>query len=322
MSDLMNTHATLPSMPSTSTMTMQIMLNEALFERAKEIARYISNAQGFTPPHLIGKPEACFAVVINSLTWQLNPFQVAQSTYSTPGGKVGYEGKLCQAILENSGQLEGGVKFSFYGDWDKVQGKFEMKNSSDGKKKYPAQAWTQKDEEGVGVTISAKVRGEDAPRTINFDLKQAHPRNSTLWATDPKTQLCYAGVRRFCSTAMPGIFMGIPFDVEDSPAHIRDITPAQNITAAIEALPIDPQAQASLNDLLERAKPVVKEPLTPDPIPQPVGNPDILKSDIVAAPSHEAFSLDAAISPQVEHPHEEPPLPLNDSIFPGDINVN
>ena len=103
---------------------LAIMFNDALYERCKQIAGVMSRAAGFTPEHLIGKTEACFAVVTRAITWKLDPLAVGQSTYSTPGGKIGYEGKLVQAILENSGHLEGGVKFEHFGDWARIRGKW------------------------------------------------------------------------------------------------------------------------------------------------------------------------------------------------------
>ena len=58
---------------------------------------------------------------------------VAQCTYQTPGGRVGFEGKLCQAIIENSGRVKGGVKFTHYGDWDKLKGKtIRVRGTHDG----------------------------------------------------------------------------------------------------------------------------------------------------------------------------------------------
>ncbi|KKK50975.1 hypothetical protein LCGC14_3119640, partial [marine sediment metagenome] len=74
-----------------------------------------------------------------------------------------------------------------------------------------------------------QIVGEPEEREWSFDLVQAFPRNSTLWATDPKTQICYTAVRRFANVAAPGILMGVPFDREDwaesSPEHAKDITP-------------------------------------------------------------------------------------------------
>jgi len=209
---------------------LQIMLDPALFDRAKLIATYMAKAEGMIPRHLIGKSEACFAVVVRSITWKLDPFAVATCTYQTPGGSVGFEGKLCQAVLENSGKLEGPVTFEHYGDWSKVQGKFEIATSGKGNQ-FAKATWTDTDAKGCGVTVSAKVVGEAEPRTWSFDLVQAYPRNSTLWATDPKTQICYTAVRRFANVAAPGLFMGVPFDRDEAmefsgPESARDITPS------------------------------------------------------------------------------------------------
>src|SRR5271157_5320448 len=152
MSDVPTTEFNLPAeYAGTSNMAMAIWFNENIFRKAQQIATYLSKADGFVPEHLIGKPEACFAVVERALTWKLSPFAVAQSTYSPAKGKVGYEGKLCQAILEASGKIDGGVHYEFYGDWSKIQGKFKKvkgKNKNGFEYEFPAQAWTDADEVG------------------------------------------------------------------------------------------------------------------------------------------------------------------------------
>ena len=90
---------------------LAIMLDPGLFEQTQAIADIMSKAQGFTPSHLIGKREACFAVTTRALVWQLDPFAVAQATYQpAEGAKVAYEAKLVQAIIEQSGRLQGGVE--------------------------------------------------------------------------------------------------------------------------------------------------------------------------------------------------------------------
>ncbi len=190
------------ALPSTMSPAMSIMLDDKLFERAKLVAKYISEAEGFVPPHLLGKTAACFAVVTRALTWKLDPYAVAQSTYQTPGGKVGYEGKLCQAILENSGKLEGPVEYELFGtvvvkhrdnrqqsflsvdpglnkaleagaveisrkDWSAVRGKFQIVKSDKGKD-YAKHTWTRADAQGIGVLVSAQVRGESKRRELLF----------------------------------------------------------------------------------------------------------------------------------------------------------
>jgi len=250
---------------------LAIMLNPTLFDQVQKIARYMANARGAIPQHLLGCPEACFSVAINALVWKLNPFPVAMATYQTPGGRIGYEGKLVQAIIENSGKVRGRVRFVHYhsvrvtppiatpfdarsndqrvaearlngwpvvdlSSWSKVQGQFNFKQSAKGND-YPVPAWDKAAERGLGVTVSAEVIGEVEPREMHFDLIQAFPRNSTLWATDPKTQIQYAAVRRFASTAMPGLLMGIPEWSDEGPApgiHARDITPEGGFMPAAE----------------------------------------------------------------------------------------
>ena len=206
-------------------LAMALMFDDALFQRTRTIANMMANAKGITPPHLIGKPETCYAVVTRSIIWNLEPMAVAGSTYDVHGN-FGYYGKLCRAILEKSGRFEDRLKYKKIGDWSKVAGKFSKQKGKSGSE-YPVATYTEKDEEGLGVEITYKIKGEDEA-TFEFYLNQAYPRNSTLWATDPWTQLCYLATRRFSSLEVPDIFMGVPFDKEniDNDA-ILDVTPAK-----------------------------------------------------------------------------------------------
>src|ERR1019366_2534268 len=108
---------------------LALFFNDAVYARCKAIATHMSKAEGMTPRHLLGKPEACFAVISRSITWNLDPQAVAMATYQTPNGQVGYYGTLIQAILEASGAFEGGITFKHEGDWSKVQAKFKIATS-------------------------------------------------------------------------------------------------------------------------------------------------------------------------------------------------
>jgi hypothetical protein len=92
---------------------------------------------------------------------------------------------------------------------------------------FAVPAWNPEHEAGLGVMVRAQVKGEAKPRELPVLLIQAFPRNSTLWATDPMTQLGYLAVRRFANSAAPGIFLGLPFDREDEDAAMmaRDVNP-------------------------------------------------------------------------------------------------
>lgn len=208
-------------------MTLRVMLDEQLYDKLKRAAGIMSKSEGFVPRHLLGKPEACFAVLTRSLEWRLDPYFVAQATYQTPGGQVGFEGKLCQAILENSGRMVGGLRFEHFGDWERLTGKFEVAKSAKGND-YVKPTWTKTDARGLGVKVFGQVRGEDKPREWSVELVQCYPLNSTLWATDPKMQICYLAARRFGNIAAPGIYGGVRFNVDeylDASEAARDVTP-------------------------------------------------------------------------------------------------
>lgn len=230
---------------------LQIMLNPTLFERAQSMARFMSQAEGFLPKHLIGKPAACFAVLTRSITWKLDPYAVAQSTFQIPGSdKVGYEGKLVAAILENSGKLIGGVKHEHFGEWSKVMGKFHIGQSRGGKD-VAIPDWTREDAKGLGIIIRAMVKGEPGQpaeeRSSEFLLEQAYPLNSPLWATDPKTQIFYAAVRRFANTVATGLLMGVPWEGDTDYGPVIEHVPSRepqrgDFAKPAEAKPADAKA--------------------------------------------------------------------------------
>lgn len=245
---------------------LAVMMDEGVFSRVSAIAQRMAGARSIVPKHLIDNPSGCFAVVMRSLSWRLDPFAVAQATFDI-GGKLGYEGKLCHAILENSGKVVGQIRYRHFGKvwlknkespdvfidvktndpgleelirsgewietrrttWEGLIGKFEIRDSqrkeanSTEPKKYAAPTYTRKDEEGLGVVVQADIRGEAEPRAFEFLMIQAYPRNSTIWATDPKTQICYTAIRRFASVAAPSLVMGIPFDREEMEGGIREV---------------------------------------------------------------------------------------------------
>jgi hypothetical protein len=208
---------------------LALLFNDRLYERCKDVARIMAGAKGFTPPHLLDNQMACFGVVQMSITWRLTPQLVAASTYATPGGKIGYEGKLIQAILENSGKLEGGVEYELIGDWNRVRGKHKKATSAKGHE-YFVPDWRPEDEEGLGVIVRAKVRGEKEPREMEpFWLRSCWPRNSTLWATRPEQQIKYTACRAFANTVAPGILMGVPFDSDADQGTMIDVTPSRPV---------------------------------------------------------------------------------------------
>ena len=257
---------------------LALMFNEPLYDRCKQIAQIMARAQGITPGHLIGQSEACFAVVTRSITWKLDPFSVAQATYQTPGGKVGFEGKLVQAILENSGHLEGGVKFEHFGDWEKIRGKWIKKQGT--KSEYAAQGWKDEDENGLGVIVTAQVKGEPEPRSLTVYLRECFPRNSTLWALRPSQQICYTAVRAFANVVAPGLFMGVPFSGDEDEQTMIDVTPTRPQRESTRERSTPAQTSSSQR---EEVLEVEEEPATDEEEePAEYGAPDAMNDGIKA----------------------------------------
>jgi hypothetical protein len=283
------TEVNLPALAPATTLVLagmpiglQIFFEPTLNAYCKDAARYMSSAKGFVPPHLLGKVQSCFAVVSRSLTWRLDPFAVAQATYETPEGKVGYMGSLCQAILVQSGHLIGGVKFKHEGDWARLRGKFKLVPNQAGKGYHPVPAWEQHSaiEDGLAVVVSARLKDEDEPREMPFYLSQAYPRFSTLWATDPMTQIQYTAVRRFGTSVVPELYMGVPFDrgeAEDWAATLKDVTPAR----------------PELADYTEPKRPARSRPRAAEPVETPTSGSEpaneAAKSDTPDAPAKDGY---------------------------------
>lgn len=96
--------------------SLQILLDEGLYTRMKQLSGLMSKAEGFTPRHLIGKPEACFAIINTSLDWKLNPHFVARHT--TPSSKCPQAGPAIgrpsrRYRNRRPKHLHGSVRFDF-----------------------------------------------------------------------------------------------------------------------------------------------------------------------------------------------------------------
>ena len=234
---------------------LQIFFDDHLYERMEKLALRMAKAVNVTPKHLIDKPDACFFVIEAAIGWRLRPGAVARATYQTPNGDIGFHGSLINAIIEKSGRLEpgtGGVRYEHFGDWAQVTGKHEIRSSEKGGK-YAAATWTDKDAAagGCGVIIKARLRGEKEDREFSMRLTQAFPRNSTLWATDPATQLVYLATRRFANLRMPGVLMGFRDPIDDAPVYEHDMGEAQVVVGEPEISmprPRQPEAPAERID--------------------------------------------------------------------------
>ncbi len=183
-----------------------LMLDNASMDKMMRLADFMASGKSTLPAHLRGSPGDCLAVVMQAVSWNMNPYAVAQKTHVV-NGVLGYEAQLVAAVINNSGIVKDRFNFEWFGDWKKVIGKFAIKKSEKGEYRVPG--WQLSDEEGLGIRVWATLRNETEPRVLELLLAQARVRNSTLWADDPKQQLAYLAQKRWARLYASDVILGV-----------------------------------------------------------------------------------------------------------------
>lgn len=219
--------------------SMNMMQDGAVMDRMIRFAEIMATGKATIPAELRNVGD-CLAITMQAMNWKMNPFSVAQKTFFT-SGKIGYEAQLVSAAITNSNAVVGNFGFEWFGPWEKVIGKFEIRRSDKGEYRVPG--WKLEDENGIGIRCWNTLRGESEPRVLELLLAQARTRNSTLWADDPKQQLAYLAQKRWARLYAPGVILGVytPDELEQpaernmGAAEVVSSRPAQ--AAAPAALP-------------------------------------------------------------------------------------
>lgn len=183
-----------------------LLLDGAHMDRLERVAEMMASGKTTIPQHLRQSKGDCFAIVLQSMQWGMNPFAVAQKTHLVQG-TLGYEGQLVAAAINTSGVTKDRFHFDWFGPWEKVIGKFQIRKGDKGEYRVPG--WTLADEEGCGIKVWATLKGETEPRELQLLLAQARTRNSTLWADDPKQQLAYLAQKRWSRLYAPDVILGV-----------------------------------------------------------------------------------------------------------------
>ena len=204
------------------------------FDRVQAFASLMCKGMVTVPQHLRGNPGDCMAVTLAALSRRMDPFAFAQKTHITKSGALGYESQLIKAMITTSGKVDGQPEYEFLGDWNRILGKVAEKTSEKGGKYYVA-TYTKDDEQGLGVIIRCRLRGEQRPREMTVMLTQCYPRFSTQWATDPQQQICYVADRKFARRYCPEAILGI-YDIEElEPVEPKFMGPADVVQPAAPA---------------------------------------------------------------------------------------
>lgn len=175
------------------------------FDQAYRMADLIAK-NPYVPEYLRNNTPSCMEVVDRAMTWNMSPIAVAHCSFEVHG-RIGYEGKLIAAACESTAAIT-------------VDG-FDFDYSGEGS--------------GRKITVTATVRGQSKPRSIELTFEDAHTldkqgRVNKQWVKDVDQMLSYAGVRKWTRRHRPGVLLGVysreelqsGFDIDGSP--IIDVT--------------------------------------------------------------------------------------------------
>jgi hypothetical protein len=160
------------------------------------------------------------------------------------------------AVIQSSGVTEDRFAYEWYGPWEKIIGKTKVVKveAKADKKAYEFRVpdYSMADENGLGIRVSATLKGEAAPRVLDLLLVQASVRNSPLWATDPKQQLAYLAVKRWTRLYAPDVILGVysPDELEqDAPSRpqARNMGAAEVIKPDVPSALLDQAAAAAVS---------------------------------------------------------------------------
>lgn len=177
-----------------------IMINFELMAQIDKLADRMAGAKNTIPKHLQNSPGDCWAVIMQSIQWKMNPFAVAQKTHLV-NGTLGYEAQLVNAVVQSSGAVSSTFKYQYDGEGG-----------------------------NLSCRVGAVLKGD---HEITWGewlcIGSVKVKNSPLWATNPKQQLGYLQVKNWARLYCPGAILGVytPDEIEAMPAVERDMGRAE-----------------------------------------------------------------------------------------------
>jgi hypothetical protein len=196
-----------------------------------QVANLMASGKCAVPKHLQNNPGDCFAIIVQSAQWRMNPFVVAQKTHIV-NGALGYEAQLINAVITSMNVTKDRFHYEYVGDWDA----------------YRKSGFAKAKEVGCGVNVGATLKGENEIRWMPLPLymESVRTRNSPLWSTNPQQQLGYLAVKYWVRLYAPDAILGVYSDDELAVTEPAPIMPAD----VIEEENTAPKARKSKADKL------------------------------------------------------------------------
>jgi len=156
------------------------------------------------PKHLRGNQGACLAVSMQAMRWEMDPFAVANKSYSV-NDRLAYEAQLCAAVVNMRAPIIGRPQYTYSGEGASRRCQV------------------------VCVMNDGETREYTSPP---FD--KILTKNSPLWKSDPDQQLGYFAIRSWARRHAPEVLLGVytPDEVAEMRDTVRNVTPEPTGLAA------------------------------------------------------------------------------------------
>ena len=180
--------------------TQALVFDPDAISNMMRLAEMMAKSVVTIPKHLAGNPSDCMAIVLQAAQWKMNPYSVAQATHLV-SGTLGYEAKLVNAVVQNSGAIRGRFHYEYRGEGAKVECR-------------------------VGAIPAGEteiVWGEW------LSAADVTTKNSPLWKTNPRQQLGYLQVKNWSRQYTPGALLGVYSVDELRDSEPRDMGQAQTV---------------------------------------------------------------------------------------------
>lgn len=158
-----------------------------------EFAKLMAISDVAIPKHLRKNPGACLAICIQASAWRMDPFSVANKSYSV-NDRMAYEAQLVNAVILRRAPIVGRFQVSYSGEGDKRKCKVKVELRGGGHVEY------------------------ESPEVGKITVK-----NSPLWKSDPDQQSYYYSSRAMCRRHFPDVLLGVY--TPDELSELDDVTP-------------------------------------------------------------------------------------------------
>ncbi|MBN2492433.1 MAG: hypothetical protein JXQ29_16415 [Planctomycetes bacterium] len=191
----------LPMRPAETGLALMLVDPERL-KNAMALAQILAGAK-LVPAHFRDNPGDCLRAVDLAMRTRQSPFAIMDKTYVV-SGKIAFEGQLCAALLNASGELTTRLSYVY------------------GNEASPAKR------EGLFCIVSATLAGESAPREVRVTWKQGYGSAKGAkdkWESQPEQQLAYYGARVWGRRHAPQVLLGMytPEELEGAEPEVREV---------------------------------------------------------------------------------------------------